>query len=106
MDVLLGVLLENAARHAPEGSTATIATTPGSRTLRIRNDAPDLTPSDLPSLTEPFWRKDAARTEASGGGLGLALAPEIARALAADLRFTLEGGSLVASLSWDSPVES
>lgn len=73
----------NAVEYAPLGSIVdVVATVEGaSFVLTVSNDAPDLDPSDVEYLFEPFWRKDAARTDPSHSGLGLTITRGIAQVL-------------------------
>lgn len=48
--------------------------------LALANTNPGLEAADLPKLWEPFWRRDAARTDRAHSGLGLVLVHELARA--------------------------
>ncbi len=41
--------------------------------IRVRDHGPGVSAELLPQLTKPFFRGDAARTEATGAGLGLAI---------------------------------
>ncbi|QDU83037.1 hypothetical protein Pla163_01330 [Planctomycetes bacterium Pla163] len=66
--------------------------------VRVENDAPDLDPSELAILSEPFWRKDGARTDRSRAGLGLALSSGLAASAGAELRFRLDDGRFRAEL--------
>ncbi|MFC3146883.1 ATP-binding protein [Piscinibacterium candidicorallinum] len=47
--------------------------------LAVRDHGPGVDPEDLDRLTRPFERGDAARTNASGAGLGLAIVDRIAQ---------------------------
>jgi signal transduction histidine kinase len=67
--------------------------------LVVENDSADLAPEDLRSLSEPFWRKDGARTDRERFGLGLALSRALAERTAMELVFELEDGTFRASLS-------
>jgi len=84
MRLLLRNLLDNALRHSatapqpPElhlrvaGPHSALGT-PGIE-LTVRDHGPGVPEDQLPHLTEPFFRLDAARTRAQGGvGLGLHL---------------------------------
>jgi len=92
-----GNLLENAVAYSPPGSLITVTLTDD--TLTVTNPAPALTPEDLPQMTHPFWRKDAARSDQSHSGLGLALVDSIARVLGLKLVLSLENRALRVSLS-------
>lgn len=89
--VILGNLFANAVDYAPAHSPLRVSATNcnGAVTLLFRNHAGELTEADLPHLFERFWRQDAARTDASHHGLGLAIAAEFA---------ILLGGALTARL--------
>ncbi len=85
-------LLCNAYEYTPSGGSITCRTernaTPGVA-LAISNTAHDLDARDLPKLCEPFWRKDAARSDAAHCGLGLALVESLAKLLRVDLSMEL-----------------
>lgn len=72
-------LLENAARYARPGhgrrAEVTASATLGvdEVELVLRDTGPGVPEAQLGLLTQPFFRGDAARTEASGAGLGLAI---------------------------------
>lgn len=72
-------LLENARRYAknPETGIATVdiaARAKGRQIqIKVRDHGPGVAPETLANLTRPFFRGDAARTAATGAGLGLAI---------------------------------
>ena len=41
--------------------------------LKVRDHGPGVDPDHLENLTKPFFRGDAARTAATGAGLGLSI---------------------------------
>jgi signal transduction histidine kinase len=84
-------LLGNAAEHGKSGGTVVCqAGIEGEkRRIRVVNPVDDLEPADVGHLFEPFWRKDAARTDNSHSGLGLTLVRAYAEML---------GGSATAGL--------
>lgn len=99
--VVLDNLVQNAVEHAPPGSSVHVALDPGDGiAFTFRNDAPELEPTDLDKLTEPYWRKDAARSPGSPvhAGIGLALAHELGRRLGGELGLSLSRGVLSATL--------
>lgn len=73
-------LLENAARHSPEGATVEVAaapagTNPGRVRLEVLDAGPGIAEDEAARVFERFYRSDVARASADGGaGLGLAIA--------------------------------
>jgi signal transduction histidine kinase len=93
-----GNLLENAVAYSPPGSRIEVTLT--NRALSVTNPAPGLTAEDIPQMAHPFWRKDAARSDQTHSGLGLALVDSIARVLGLKFTLALSGdGLLTATLS-------
>ena len=76
---VLSNLLENARRYGktPETGIAVVDITAKSRNewvlLKVRDHGMGVAPGALPDLIKPFFRGDAARTAATGAGLGLAI---------------------------------
>ncbi len=76
---VLSNLLENARRYGktPETGIALVDITAKSRNewvlLKVRDHGMGVAPEALPNLIKPFFRGDAARTAATGAGLGLAI---------------------------------
>ncbi|HUR88016.1 MAG TPA: ATP-binding protein [Ramlibacter sp.] len=72
-------LLENARRYGktPETGIAVVDIAAKSRNewvlLKVRDHGMGVAPDALPNLVKPFFRGDAARTAATGAGLGLAI---------------------------------
>ena len=70
-------LLENAVRHAPEGSEVGITARQrdGSARIEVADQGPGIPDEDIDRVFERFYRTDGARSSAAGGtGLGLAIA--------------------------------
>jgi two-component system sensor histidine kinase KdpD len=69
-------LLENAAQYAPAGTAIHVSADVSNNELRIRvrDHGPGINAADLPHLFERFYRGAAARTRASGTGMGLWIA--------------------------------
>jgi signal transduction histidine kinase len=69
-------LLENAAQCAPAGTDIHVTADVSNRELRIsvRDHGPGINAADLPHLFERFYRGAAAKTRASGTGMGLWIA--------------------------------
>jgi two-component system sensor histidine kinase QseC len=81
MAALLSNLMNNAASHTPEGGEIHIALQASPCTLSISNTNHHLREEDLPHLIEPFWQKDASRSDSSHFGIGLALVDAYTRLL-------------------------
>ncbi|MCM2252784.1 MAG: ATP-binding protein, partial [Ramlibacter sp.] len=75
---LLGNLVDNAVKYAPEGGTVTIRCGPdgGDAFLEVEDDGPGLAPQERLRVLERFYR--VRGTSGEGNGLGLAIANEIA----------------------------
>jgi len=78
---LVTILVDNAIRHSPAGSTVTVLVRPeagvplfplGGALLEVDDKGPGIKPQDLSRLFDRFWRADDA--PAGGTGLGLAIA--------------------------------
>jgi signal transduction histidine kinase len=71
---LVTILLDNAIRHSPRGSTVSLRVRPdGEGTLmQVEDQGPGIKPENLVRIFERFWRADDA--PAGGTGLGLAIA--------------------------------
>lgn len=76
-------LVENALKHAPEGSTVSLVVDASCR-LAVEDRGPGIAAADLPHIFKRFWRRD--RNAGDGAGLGLAIAAKIVEA---------HGGTLV-----------
>ena len=76
---VLANLFENARRYGRTTNTGvanvlvTYARTGPWVILSVRDNGPGVAPEKLSQLTTPFFRGDAARTAATGAGLGLAI---------------------------------
>ncbi|MFL5823317.1 MAG: sensor histidine kinase [Solirubrobacteraceae bacterium] len=68
-------LLDNAARHSPEGGTVEVAVSPEG--IRIRDHGPGVDEADLPFIFDRFYRGVGARGR-QGSGLGLAIVRQVA----------------------------
>ena len=79
LDRLLGVLLDNACKYAPEGGSVRVFV--GEDTGRVRpavdESGPGVRPEDRDRIFDRFRR---ATSSASGAGLGLAIADSVVRA--------------------------
>jgi two-component system sensor histidine kinase KdpD len=72
----LAHLLENAAQHAPDGSTISVIAEAAADGLviSVRDRGPGIAPADLPRLFERFYRGGESRRGAAGTGMGLSIA--------------------------------
>jgi signal transduction histidine kinase len=98
--IVVSNLLSNALYYSPTRGTVRCTFDPhddGWR-LQVENDARDLREEDLPALSEPFWRKDRARTDRDRSGLGLALSHALAEKAGMELAFELTDGKFRATL--------
>jgi signal transduction histidine kinase len=75
---LVTILLDNAVRHAPSGTTIEVgvAEIDGAARLRVEDRGPGFRPEDLPRAFDRFWR--APDAPPGGTGLGLSIAAWIA----------------------------
>jgi signal transduction histidine kinase len=71
---LVGILVDNAVRHAPaEGEVnVTVRERSGRATLTVEDNGPGIRTEDIPRVFDRFWR--AADAPEGGSGLGLAIA--------------------------------
>jgi signal transduction histidine kinase len=77
---VLGNLLQNAARYAPQGGTVTLAAEQRGDTLLVSlaNSGKGIPVADLPHLFERFYRVEKSRDRALGGaGIGLAIVKQL-----------------------------
>lgn len=87
---LLHILLDNAVKHAREGSAVTLTLQrEGSHTvMTVRNRGDVISEADLPHIFDRFYRADKARTNGNGYGLGLAIAKNILETLGGTVSVT------------------
>lgn len=71
-------LAENAAKYGGGGVMRAYRNGANDAVVEVTDDGPGVPPDLLAKLTSPFFRADAARGEASGAGLGLAITQAIA----------------------------
>ena len=77
---LSGILLDNAIKYAPAGSTVTLRLLRQERqaVLTVENTGAPIPPEHLPHLFERFYRADPSRSDHGSFGLGLSIAQAIA----------------------------
>ena len=82
LDRLIGVLLDNACKYAPEEGTGDLTVTAeGTRaTITVDDSGPGVAEDDAERIFDRFHRSDATSSEAGGAGLGLAIGEAIVRA--------------------------
>jgi two-component system sensor histidine kinase QseC len=96
LSAIFANLFSNAVRYAPTGGAISCTITPlarGGFGMTLENTTDDLRPDDLPHLFEPFWRKEAARTDGSHCGLGLTLVSAYASLLGLSVEADLPAAS-------------
>ncbi len=98
-------LFENARRYGRGNDTGiaevtvTHAKTGPWAIISVRDQGPGVAPEKLPQLTTPFFRGDAARTAATGAGLGLAIVDKAMQRMGGTLEMVnAPDGGLVAHL--------
>ncbi len=90
---VLLILLDNALRHAPDGSAIGIESADSGRKvlIMVRDHGAGIPPEDLPHLFERFYRGRGENPE-SGSGLGLAIARELVEAMRGRIRIASDPG--------------
>jgi len=76
-------LLNNAFKHAPEGTEVTLAAESGAErvVVEVRDQGPGIAPEHMAHLFSRFYRADESRSRIEGGaGLGLAISKRIIEA--------------------------
>ncbi len=102
---VIGNLFENARRYGrgtytgvAEVTVSCVKTGPWV-ILSVRDHGPGVAPEKLPQLTTPFFRGDAARTAATGAGLGLAIVEKSMQRMGGSLELVnAPDGGLIAHL--------
>ena len=90
LDLVFANLLGNAVSYARPGSEIRCSGVRNGKvvSVEITNDAEPLDAADLERLSEPFWRKDEARSSAQHAGLGLSLVVAVSVLLGMQIGFT------------------
>jgi two-component system sensor histidine kinase MprB len=98
-------LLDNAAKHSPDGGAVEITLRDG--VLTVRDHGPGIDPADLPHVFDRFHRGANARGR-PGSGLGLAIVRQVAEAHGGSVALeAAPGGGTLARLTLPSvPVEA
>ena len=93
---VLRILVDNAVKYSPEGSTVTLGVrrTADGCVLSVADQGCGIPEEELPKIFERFYRADAARHSETGGhGLGLSIARIIVVAHGGKLRVRSKVGS-------------
>jgi two-component system OmpR family sensor kinase len=94
---IMRILLDNALRHTPEGTTVTVSAerNNGAAELTVADSGPGIDPLARSQLFERFYTADAAR----GSGLGLAIARELAERMDGRIELLSRPGRTVFTLA-------
>jgi signal transduction histidine kinase len=97
------MLVENAVVHTPPGTKIQLRTeiSNGTARLAVEDDGPGIAQEHAGHVFERFYRVDGA--QASGSGLGLSIAKELAELMGGSLDLVSEPGKTVFTLELPSP---
>ena len=80
---LLIILLDNAIKYSPSHTVITLSARTRGRHIEVKviDNGPGVSPSDLPRIFDRFYRSDTSRSSqnVAGNGLGLSIAQQIVR---------------------------
>ena len=84
VDRLIGVLVDNACKYAPEGGTVdvTVGLEGGRATVTVDDSGPGIPADERQRIFDRFHRSVSTSTDTGGAGLGLAIGAAIVRATA------------------------
>jgi signal transduction histidine kinase len=90
--------VENALVHTPPGTNVRVraGSSNGGAKLAVEDDGPGISLDHAPHVFERFYRVDGA--QASGSGLGLSIARELAELMGGSLELDSEPGRTVLTL--------
>jgi signal transduction histidine kinase len=92
---IINVLLDNACRYSPVGSSITVSlsNSDGTTQIEVADQGQGIPDTDLPQVFTPFFRTTSAlRANKQGVGLGLSIARRLAEALGGGLTVTSQVG--------------
>ncbi|SEB05589.1 Signal transduction histidine kinase [Rubrimonas cliftonensis] len=92
-DIALRNLIENAARHAPQGAGILVAAGPG--LIEVSDDGPPIPPAVVARMFDRFWKADRRTV---GGGLGLSIVEAAMARQGGAVRFERRNGLNVFAL--------
>jgi signal transduction histidine kinase len=94
---IMRILLDNALRHTPAGTTITVSASRsnGAAEFAVADSGPGVDPSSRSQLFERFYTADTAR----GSGLGLAIARELAERMDGRIELLSRPGRTVFTLA-------
>ena len=94
---IMRILLDNALRHTPEGTTVIVSASRnnGAAEFEVADSGPGIEPAARAQLFERFYTADAAR----GSGLGLAIARELAERMDGRIELLSRPGRTVFTLA-------
>lgn len=92
---VLGNLVGNALRHAPDGGAVSLSTEPvgGQVLMQVKDNGSGIAPEDLPHVFDRFYRGDKSRTGDGSSGLGLAIARSLVEAHGGQITVSSVAGS-------------
>src|SRR5438874_1580184 len=98
---IMRILLDNALRHTPEGTSVTVSANRnnGAAEFAVADSGPGIEPGSRSQLFERFYTADAAR----GSGLGLAIARELAERMNGRIDLRSRPGRTVFTLALPTP---
>ena len=103
LDRLVGVLVDNACKYAPEGGsvTVTVAADGGRAVLTVDDSGPGIADADRDRIFDRFHRSLATAGDTGGAGLGLAIGDAIVHATGGKWSVgTAPAGGARFSVSW------
>jgi two-component system phosphate regulon sensor histidine kinase PhoR len=95
IEQILVNLVQNGVRYTPQGGRVVVSLEQADdgATYRVSDTGVGISPTDLPRVTERFYRVDPGRSRAQGGtGLGLSIVKHVVELLRGDLRIESEHG--------------
>jgi len=96
---VLSNLIDNALRYGEKEVSVAVRTEDGAVVLDVADRGPGIPASEAERLKQPFTRREAARSDKGGAGLGLAIVERVVRAHRGVFELLArEGGGLIARI--------